>query len=113
MIQQYLKKGIIKWAVSAGLLVMAFFIMGSTWSGNYKKFGEGIGIILTIVSTVICLLGCSEMLQAKGYDTSMMLAFLIPGICCSGVFILIAPFVIIFGLKDKTRNRSRRRRHSN
>jgi|HubBroStandDraft_5_1064220.scaffolds.fasta_scaffold480714_2 hypothetical protein len=105
MIQKYYKKGVIQVAVSIGLFIIGFFILGSTYAGNYKNLGECLCVILSLISTVIGLFGCSELLRAKGYDTSIMLAFLIPGICCSGVFILLAPFVIIYGLKDKTRNR--------
>ena len=103
MIQKYYKKGIIQVAVSIGLIVCGVFIMGSTYNGHYKNLGTCICIILSIISTVICLFGCSDLLKAKGYDTSIMLAFLIPGICCSAVFIMLAPLVIIYGMKDRTK----------
>jgi hypothetical protein len=108
MIDKYFKKGVIQVALSVGLFMTACFICGITHHGSYEDLGTFIAVILCIVSTVISLFRCSELLKAKGYETSIMLAFLIPGICCSGVFILLAPFVIIYGLKDKTRNRSRR-----
>lgn len=107
MIQKHYKKGMLLVCCSVITAVVGVMILGLLMGGNYRKFGECACVLLSLFGVVMSLFGCSELLLAKGYDTSMMLAFLIPGICCSGIFILVAPFVIIYGLEDKTKRRDR------
>jgi hypothetical protein len=61
-----------------------------------------IGVVSAIIGYLIYVFGCVDLLKAKGYDSSVSLAFVIPALCCNLAFILFAP-IIILTLKDKTR----------
>jgi len=58
-------------------------------------------VVSGIIGYLIFVFGCADLLKAKGYDSSMGLAFVIPALCCGLGFIFIAPLIIVFGLKDK------------
>jgi len=110
MIPKYRNKAIVRTVSGFVIVVFGFFILGITAKGELAQLGQFICVVSNIIGCLICAFGCVDLLKAKGYESDMLLAFLIPGICCSGVFILVAPAVIIFGLKDKTKEHSQRRR---
>jgi hypothetical protein len=105
MIPKYRNKAIKKTIIGFVIVVFGLFMFGATAKGEWRQLGQFLCIVSNIIGCLICAFGCVDLLKAKGYDSDMMLAFLIPGICCSLVFVLVAPAVIIFGLKDKTKRR--------
>src|SRR5580692_1277271 len=103
MIQRYKKKAITR-MVTGGLIILLTFIIGAVlMEQNLQDLGGFFLITGNLVGGIVFLFGCTDLLKAKGYESQMILAFLIPGLCCSLIFVLFAPFIIIFCLKDKTR----------
>lgn len=107
MISKYRNKGILRLCLGWGLILLGFIILGATDVGQYKKLGQFTCIICGITGYLIYLCGCVDLLKAKGYDSSVFLAFLIIGFCCSLGVLFIAPLIILFAMKDKTRGSSR------
>jgi len=105
MIPKYRNKAIIRTISGFVIVFVGFFALGATAKGDLAQLGQFICIVANIVGCLICAFGCVDLLKAKGYESNMMMAFLIPGMCCSFVFVLVAPLVIIFVLKDKTKRR--------
>lgn len=105
MIPKYKKSGSLKLVFGFGLLFLSFVVLALTAKTDARKLGEFIGIVVGLVGYLIFAYGCSDLLKARGYDSSMALAFIIPVLCCGPIFIFIAPIVIFFGLKDKTKRR--------
>lgn len=66
-----------------------------------------VGTMLSITGYLLYVFGCVDLLKAKGYDSSVSLAFLIPAFCCCLFFIFFAAPIILFGLTDKTNSPSR------
>ena len=102
MILKYRKKAIVRLALGFGLLLLGL-IVGGVASYGHSKVGEFIGVVSAIIGYLIFVFGCVDLLKSKGYDSNMVLAFLVPAFCCSAGFVLFAPPVILFAMKDKTR----------
>lgn len=105
MITRYRNKGLIRLAISFCLEIIAFIVGVGSYNTDWHKLGGFIGVVSFIIGAMIYAFGCTDLLRAKGYDSSMSLAFMIPAFCCSNSLIIIAPIIIIFVLKDKTKNR--------
>ena len=106
MIQKYRNKGAIRLALGFGLMFIGMIVVVATNHSDSGQLGGFIGWVSVIVGYLIYLFGCADLLKAKGYDTSLALAFIIPALCCHLAFVFFAPPVIIFGLKDKTNRRN-------
>jgi len=78
-------------------------------SGGLAPLTGFAGTILCITGYLLYVFGCVDLLKAKGYDSSVSLAFLIPAFCCCLFFIFFAAPIILFGLTDKTKQRQRER----
>lgn len=72
-------------------------------SGGIRSFVGFAGTVLCLIGYLCYTFGCVDLLKAKGYDSSVSLAFIIPAFCCSFCFMFLAAPIILFGLKDKTR----------
>jgi len=103
MITKYRNKGLLRLIVGFGLVTVGLIIGIGTTHGEHKQIGGFIGVVSGIIGFLIYVFGCADLLKAKGYDSSVSLAFIVPAFCCSGVFLFLAPPVILFALKDKTK----------
>src|SRR6267378_3552139 len=108
MIPKYRNKAIVKTISSFVIVFFGFIMFGATAKGDLEQFGQFVFVVSNIIGGLLCALGCADLLKAKGYESSLLLVFLIAGLFCSCIFILVAPLVIIFGLEDKTKEHSQR-----
>ena len=105
MIAKYRNKGLIRLTISFCLEMMAIIVGVGSYKSDWHQLGGFIGVVSFIIGAMLYAFGCADLLKAKGYDSSMSLAFLIPAFCCSNTLIIVAPLVILFVMKDKIKRR--------
>ena len=97
MILIYRKEAVIRLALGFGMLLIGLIIAGVTSHGDSRQLGGFIGVTLAIIGFLVFVFGCCDLLKAKGYDSSVIVVFLVSALCCSP-FIFLAPLIILFGL---------------
>jgi hypothetical protein len=105
MIPKYRKSGLFRLGFGFGLMLVALFIASIADRSELRKLVDFVCVVMGIIGYLVFVYGCSDLLKAKGYDSGLAIAFIIPAFCCSPVFIFIAPIIIIFGLQDKNKRR--------
>jgi hypothetical protein len=105
MITKYRNKGLVKLGAGISLILLGVFVGIASAHSEYRQLGGFVGVVSGIFGLLLYIFGCTDLLKAKGYDSSMALAFIIPALCCTGAYIFFAPPIILFVMKDKTRSR--------
>jgi hypothetical protein len=105
MITKYRNRAALRLSIGFCMFFGGLCVVVLTQHGPSERIGGFFGVVSGGVGYLLFVFGCVDLLKAKGYDSSISLAFIIPAVCCSLAFIFFAPLVIIFGLQDKTKNR--------
>lgn len=113
MITKHRNRGISQLAIA--ILMTAALVFGFMKSGRKtSETSDGVFALLFLLylaTVTMWMVGSFSLAKAKGYGTDMMggiFIFLFILGFCFPVAPLVFPAVVIFGLKDKTRERLRR-----
>ena len=110
MIPKYRNKAFLRLGIGFVLLIIGAIGLGiaqerAIQATSFNRLAGFVCVVCGIIGYVVYVFGCSDLLKAKGYDGSLALGFIIPAFCCSLAFLLLAPPIILFAFKDKTKRR--------
>ena len=110
MISKHRNRSIWQFACALAMTVV-FFSLFAPVRGHIISENEKALLVLVYLATVtMWMVGCFSLAKAKGYATDMtggIFLFLFLLGCCIPCAPFVFPVVVIFGLKDKTKRRSR------
>ena len=77
---------------------------------SYRDWKQVVWIFSGVASAGFVIWGSAELAYAKGYRNGEASVLILLGIFCCPIVIYALPFIVIFALKDRTRDGSRHRR---
>ena len=107
MIKRYRNRAIQKLSIGFSLiLILAVLVL-------LRKHGIPDGVIavaavlLGAVGSILYIQGCIALAEAKGHSGAVVAAVIIVAYCCFAPLLFLIPLILLFGLKDQTKDKLR------
>jgi hypothetical protein len=107
MIKRYRNRAIKKLSVGLSLILMLTVLV------LFRRHGIPAGIIavgaviLGAGGSIFYIQGCIALAEAKGHSGSTVAAIIIVSYFCFAPLLLLIPLIVLFGLRDQTKDRLR------
>jgi hypothetical protein len=102
---RYRNRAIKCFSIGIALIACLIFLI------TFRKHGIPDGVVAVgavlfgAVGSILYIQGCIALAEAKGYSGGSVAAIIIVSYFCFAPLMFFIPFILLFGFKDKTKNR--------